>query len=136
MCACCKLLAAFRVALVLERNNAVELKPSMEDMLDAVRKVCEDIIAITENLPRLALPGTARQLKELEVGCQAEQPASTAYGQCIAKSCHSRHVLRRALPAGRQSSLPPNQQGFFLLAAGTWAVTPTGPRQLLPCHQG
>lgn len=66
--ACCKLLAAFRVALVLERNNAVELKPSMEDMFDAVRKVCEDIIAITDNLPRLALPGTARQLKELEVG--------------------------------------------------------------------
>jgi hypothetical protein len=61
---CCR----FRVALVLERSNAVELKPSMEDMFDAVRKVCEDIIAITENLPRLALPGTARQLKELEVG--------------------------------------------------------------------
>lgn len=56
-----------RVALVLERNNAVELKPSMEDMFDAVRKVCEDVMAITESLPRLSLLGTARQLKELEV---------------------------------------------------------------------
>jgi hypothetical protein len=57
-----------RVALVLERNNAVELKPSMEEMFDAVRKVCEDVMAITESLPRLAMLGTARQLRELEVG--------------------------------------------------------------------
>jgi hypothetical protein len=55
------------VALVLERNNAVELKPSMEDLFEGVRKVCEDVMAITEDLPRLAMLGTARQLKELEV---------------------------------------------------------------------
>jgi hypothetical protein len=59
-----------RVSLVLERNNAVELRPSMENMFEAVRKVCEDVMAITENLPRLVLLGTARQLKELEVSAQ------------------------------------------------------------------
>jgi hypothetical protein len=57
-----------RVALVLERNNAVELKPSIEEIFDAVRKVCEDVMAITESLPRLAMLGTVRQLRELEVG--------------------------------------------------------------------
>lgn len=53
---------------MLERNNAVELKPSMEEMFDAVRKVCEEVMAIMESLPRLAMLGTARQLRELEVG--------------------------------------------------------------------
>jgi hypothetical protein len=61
------MLPCHRVSLVLERNNAVELKPSMENIFEAVRKVCEDVMAITENLPRLVLLGTARQLKELEV---------------------------------------------------------------------
>lgn len=52
---------------MLERNNCVELKPSLEELFDTVRKVCEDVMAVMENLPRLALLGTARQLKELEV---------------------------------------------------------------------
>jgi succinyl-CoA synthetase alpha subunit len=65
------------VALVLERNNAVELKPSMEDLFEAVRKVCEDVMAITENLPRLAMLGTARQLKELEVILSGAAAASS-----------------------------------------------------------
>lgn len=66
-----------RVALVLERNNAVELKPSMEDLFEAVRKVCEDVMAITEDLPRLAMLGTARQLKELEVILSGPAAASS-----------------------------------------------------------
>lgn len=66
-----------RVALVLERNNAVELKPSMEDLFEAVRKVCEDVMAITEDLPRLAMLGTARQLKELEVMLSGAAAASS-----------------------------------------------------------
>jgi hypothetical protein len=65
------------VALVLERNNAVELKPSMEDLFEAVRKVCEDVMAITEDLPRLAMLGTARQLKELEVILSGAAAASS-----------------------------------------------------------
>lgn len=54
--------------MVLERNNAMELKPSLQVVFEAVRKVCEDVMAVMEDLHRLALRGTPRQLKELEVG--------------------------------------------------------------------
>lgn len=52
---------------MLERNNCVELRPTLQELYGATRQVCEDLMALMEDLPRLALQGTPRQLKELEV---------------------------------------------------------------------
>lgn len=69
---CCPHAATCRVALVLERTNSVELRPSLQEVYEATRKVCEDLMAVVGDLPRLVRQGTARQLRELEVsgwGC-------------------------------------------------------------------
>lgn len=49
----------------------MELRPSLQELFETVRQVCENVMAIAEGLPRLALLGTSRQLRELEVSCSA-----------------------------------------------------------------
>lgn len=103
---------------MLERNSAVELKPSMEDLFDAVRKVCEDVMAITVGLPRLAMLGTARQLKELEVG--------------LMKCCCCLGYLSVMDPVGT----PVVKHCAAFLPAGAWPTAAPTPRELLQRHQG
>jgi hypothetical protein len=66
---------------VLERSSGVELQPSLQAMYEATRKVCEDLMAVTEDLPRLALQATPRQLRELEVGVLRVRPPVFACGR-------------------------------------------------------
>lgn len=119
---------------MLERNNAVELKPSMEDLFEAVRKVCEDVMAITEDLPRLALLGTARQLKELEVGCAPHGRPPLKALRCRT-ACFDWPCL--AQPALRTSACSANVEMPALpVPAGAWSAPAAASRELLQCHQG
>lgn len=54
--------------MVLERNQHVELRPTIQQLFDMTQKVSRDLIMVVQMVPRLALQATSRQLKELEVG--------------------------------------------------------------------
>ena len=56
--------------MVLERNQHVELRPTIQQLFDMTQKVARDLITVVQTVPRLGLLATARQLKELEVGVQ------------------------------------------------------------------
>lgn len=60
---------AARVTMMLERNNHVELRPTIQQLFDMTQKVARDLITVVQMVPRLALQATPRQLKELEVSC-------------------------------------------------------------------
>lgn len=57
-----------RVSMVLERNQHVELRPTIQQLFDMTQKVARDLVTVVKTVPRLGLLATARQLKELEVG--------------------------------------------------------------------
>jgi dynein heavy chain len=54
--------------MVLERNQRVELRPTIQQLFDMIQKVSRDLITVIQMVPRLALQLTARQRRELEVG--------------------------------------------------------------------
>jgi dynein heavy chain len=56
--------------MMLERNNHVELRPTIQQLFDMTQKVARDLITVVQMVPRLALQATPRQLKELEVSHQ------------------------------------------------------------------
>lgn len=56
--------------MVLERNQHVELRPTIQQLFDMTQKVSRDLITVVQMVPRLALQATARQLRELEVSQQ------------------------------------------------------------------
>jgi hypothetical protein len=56
------------VTLTLQRNQCVELLPSLQLLIDMVDQVACNVINVVQAVPRLALQGTARQLREAEVG--------------------------------------------------------------------
>ncbi len=62
-----EVLPVFRVTMVLEKSNRVELRPTIQHLFDMVHKVSRDLITVIQNVPRLALQLTERQKKELEV---------------------------------------------------------------------
>jgi hypothetical protein len=53
--------------MMLERNNHVELRPTIQQLFDMTQKVARDLITVVQMVPRLALQATPRQLKDLEV---------------------------------------------------------------------
>ena len=53
--------------MVLERNQRVELRPTIQQLFDMIQKVSRDLITVIQMVPRLALQLTARQRRELEV---------------------------------------------------------------------
>lgn len=53
--------------MVLEHNQHVELRPTIQQLFDMTQKVSRDLITVVQMVPRLALQATPRQLKELEV---------------------------------------------------------------------
>lgn len=52
---------------MLERNQHVELRPTIQALFDTTQKVCRDLITVVQHVPRLAAQAMPRQLKELEV---------------------------------------------------------------------
>ncbi len=59
--------APHRVALALERSQRVELRPSLQTLVETVDQVARGVITVTHVVPRIALLGTARQLREAQV---------------------------------------------------------------------
>jgi dynein heavy chain len=67
---------------MLERNNHVELRPTIQQLFDMTQKVARDLITVVQMVPRLALQATPRQLKELEVSSRG------ALQLCISQRAH------------------------------------------------
>eukprot|EP00879_Flechtneria_rotunda_P019356 GHRR01020328.1.p1 GENE.GHRR01020328.1~~GHRR01020328.1.p1 ORF type:complete len:1679 (+),score=578.13 GHRR01020328.1:143-5179(+) len=61
-----EVLPIFRVTLILERNQHVELRPTIQQLFDMTQKVCRDLVTVVQVVARLAQQATPRQLKELE----------------------------------------------------------------------
>jgi dynein heavy chain len=61
------IVVAYRVTMVLERSQHVELRPTIQQLFDMTQKVSRALITVVQMVPRLALQVTPRQLKELEV---------------------------------------------------------------------
>ncbi|WIA33430.1 hypothetical protein OEZ86_006562 [Tetradesmus obliquus] len=75
-----EVLPIFKVTMMLERNNHVELRPTIQQLFDMTQKVARDLITVVQMVPRLALQATPRQLKELEErGEPAPPPLPTYY---------------------------------------------------------
>lgn len=67
---CYVLVMYHRVTMVLERNQHVELRPTIQQLFDMTQKVSRDLITVVQMVPRLALQATPRQIKELTVSVQ------------------------------------------------------------------
>lgn len=59
---------------VLEKNNRVELRPTVQQLFDLAHKVGRDIINATQAVPRLALQLTDKQRKDMVVSSQSPRP--------------------------------------------------------------
>jgi dynein heavy chain len=57
--------------MVLERNQRVELRPTIQQLFDMIQKVSRDLITVIQMVPRLSLLCTARQRQELQVSAAA-----------------------------------------------------------------
>lgn len=56
-----------RVTAVLERNNRVELRPTIQMLFDMIHKVSRELITVVQCVPRVALQLTERQKREIQV---------------------------------------------------------------------
>lgn len=56
-----------RVTAVLEKNNRVELRPTIQMLFDMIHKVSRELITVVQCVPRVALQLTERQKYEIQV---------------------------------------------------------------------